>query len=67
MKNFLKYIIEIIFNALMCSTKKTVRAIAWFDRKVVKRYLGLETPMYKLWWKCNMENLQNKINNQVKQ
>lgn len=66
MKSFLKYVVELLGGILMWMLKKLIRSIAWFDRKVVKRYLGFETPIYKFWWKCNMENLQNKINNQLK-
>lgn len=66
MKSFLKYVIELLGGILMWVLKKIIRSIAWFDRKVVKRYLGFETPIYKIWWRNNAECLQNKINNQVK-
>lgn len=66
MKDFLKYATELLGSVLMWFLVKIMRGITWFDRKVIKRYLGIETPIYKLWWKCNVENLQNQINNQVK-
>ena len=66
MKDFLKYVIELIGDVLMWMLKKLIRSIAWFDRKVVKRYLGFETPIYKIWWKSNVERLQDKIDSQMR-
>lgn len=38
-----------------------VRAMLAFDRKVVKRFLNLETPLYKLWWSNHKEHIQRKL------
>lgn len=65
MKDFLEYVIELIVGLLFEIFKKSILAIATFDRKVVKRYTGIETPVYKLWWKHNVKNIQNQINNQI--
>lgn len=38
-----------------------------FDRYILKRYLGIETPLYKAWWRRRSEYFQrrlNKLNNQ---
>lgn len=32
-----------------------------FDRRVIKRYLNLETPLYKLWWKEHCKSIQKKL------
>ena len=34
------------------------RALVWFDRRVIKRYLGVETPLYKAWWREHCEIMQ---------
>lgn len=39
-----------------------IRSVAKFDRKVVKRYLNIETPLYKLWWSVYKEQMQSKLN-----
>lgn len=38
-----------------------VRAIVKFDRFVVKRYLNIETPLYKLWWSNHVVLIQKKL------
>lgn len=35
-----------------------------FDRKVLKRYLNIETPLYRLWHRSNVSNVQNMLNRQ---
>lgn len=34
--------------------------------KSIKRNLGLETPLYKLWWDWNSEDIQKKLDKQIK-
>lgn len=34
--------------------------------KSIKRNTGLETPLYKLWWDWNSENIQKKLDKQHK-
>lgn len=38
-----------------------VRALICID-KSIKRYTGLETPLYKWWWKNNVEYTQRALN-----
>lgn len=52
---------ETIGHILFVILRFVVRAILTFDRKVVKRFLNLETPLYKLWWSCHKEHIQNKL------
>lgn len=33
-----------------------------FDRYVLKRYFGIETPAYKTWWCKHAEETQQKLN-----
>lgn len=41
-----------------------VRAVIKFDRVVVKRYAGVETPLYKIWWAAHSSYMQNKLDMQ---
>lgn len=38
-----------------------VRAACKFDRFVLKRYLGIETPLYKVWWRRRSESIQREL------
>ncbi len=35
--------------------------LTWVARKVWKRYLGIETPLYKIWWKRRIARIQKRI------
>lgn len=32
-----------------------------FDRKVLKRYLNIQTPLYRLWWSNHCQLVQAKL------
>lgn len=38
-----------------------VRTMVKFDRFVVKRYLNIETPLYKFWWSNHAAFVQKKL------
>lgn len=48
---------SILCIILRWTIKKTLK----FDRKVVKRYLHIETPLYRLWWEQHSANMQKKL------
>lgn len=50
-----------IGHILFVMVRFIVRAMLVFDRKVVKRFLNIETPLYKLWWSNHKEYIQNKL------
>ncbi len=50
-----------IGHILFVVLRFVVRSMLSFDRKVVKRFLNLETPLYKLWWSNHVEHIQNKL------
>lgn len=52
---------ETIGHILFVMVRFIVRAMLAFDRKVVKRFLNIETPLYKLWWSNHKEYIQNKL------
>jgi hypothetical protein len=51
-------------KALFRVLKTVVRSTLKFDRYVVKKYVGIETPLYKLWWAYNVQHTQKLINRQ---
>lgn len=50
-----------IGHILFVTVRFIIRAMLAFDRKVVKRFLNIETPLYKLWWSNHVEYIQNKL------
>lgn len=51
-----------IGHILFVVLRFVVRTMLAFDRKVLKRFLNLETPLYKLWWSNHVEYIQKKLN-----
>ncbi len=43
----MKKIEKIVYTTL----RFVVRSILKFDRYVIKAYTGIETPLYKMWWR----------------
>lgn len=37
------------------------RALLWASRKVLKRYFGIETPIYKFWHRNHAAAIQRKL------
>lgn len=46
-------------SAVVCAA--VGKALLWLSRRVWKRYLGIETPLYKWWWKRHSEYMQQKL------
>lgn len=38
-----------------------IKGMLKVDRFVLKRYLNVETPLYKLWWNNHVGLIQNKL------
>lgn len=53
---------KIIGHILFVIVRFVVRTMLAFDRKVLKRFLNLETPLYKIWWSNHVEYIQKKLN-----
>lgn len=41
------------------------RAMLWFDKRVIKRYLGVETPLYRAWWRRHSADTQRRLNDEA--
>ena len=61
MKKFINMALHVIGHVLFVCLKWTVQMMLRFDRKVWKRYLNLETPLYKLWWNNHAKAMQKKL------
>lgn len=57
-KEYLRTIAIVIFIII----RKVVRSWLYFDKQVIKRYIGVETPLYKIWWKNNVRLTQRRLN-----
>lgn len=55
------WVFENLVNSLYYTLRFVVRTLVKLDRFVVKRYLGIETPLYKLWWANHSEAIQRKL------
>ena len=77
MKDFGKYVLALIKRAAIWLIKfigrKAFGLLSWlimtilrFDRCVVKRYLNIETPIYKWWWNNRVRLIQFKLDKQQK-
>lgn len=54
-------ILRAIGNGLVKCIVFTVRFILKFDKKVLKRYFNVETPLYKYWWREHSKCIQRKL------
>lgn len=57
----IKALCAIIGKILFVITKLIVRLLLWVSRKLLKPYLKIETPIYKLWWKHHRTYMQAKL------
>lgn len=59
-------VFHLIAEALVWCVKTYIDAQVRFDRKVLKRYLGIETPLYRLWHERHAVKMQRKLNYESK-
>ena len=63
----MKRALHIIGHVLFVVIRFIIRDLMLrFDRKVLKRYLNIKTPLYKLWWSCHTSAMQLKLNKYYK-
>lgn len=51
-------------DLLVAFLRAIVRGMLHVDRKFWKAYLGIETPLYKLWWAWRAQRNQELLKNQ---
>ncbi len=53
--------LHLVCDILMAICCMIARALLWIAKNFWKRYLGIETPVYKLWWKSHAKSMQKKL------
>lgn len=48
-------------NVIFTMASAVGMAALLFDRRVLKRFLNIETPLYRLWWEAHSANMQRKL------
>lgn len=56
-----KTILRVVGKTVAECCAAVLRGVLKFDRKVLKRHFGIETPLYKFWWRKYAENMQKKL------
>lgn len=51
-------IMHLLCDTVMLVIESVVRLMLWTSRKILKKYLNIETPLYKMWWKNNCKRVQ---------
>lgn len=59
-----KIILQAMVKCLVSIIQAVLRSVLKFDREVLKRYLNIETPLYKIWWNAHALYLQKKLDEQ---
>lgn len=59
-----KIILQAIANGIVKIFSIALNKILKFDKKVLKRYFNIETPLYKIWWNTHALYLQKKLDEQ---
>lgn len=57
-----KIILSAIRDSLINCLGFALKSVLKFDKKILKRYFNIETPLYKLWWEAHSKSLQKKLN-----
>lgn len=59
--NFVDVVANSLSEFVSFLFKKTVFASLWVSKKILKRYLHIELPLYRLWWQQHSEYMQREI------
>lgn len=52
---------ELLQDIIIAVLRTVIKTLLWVAKHVWKRYFGIETPVYKLWWKAHSERMQEKL------
>lgn len=63
-KNLKKNFIGLMKSLGEIVAKSVILTQLKIDRYILFRYFGVETPLYKLWWRCRVENIQRALDAQ---
>ena len=54
-------IFAIAGDIFIATLRVVIKTLLWIAKHIWKRYFGIETPVYKLWWKSHAANMQKKL------
>ena len=52
---------EFIWNIGECIFDSSIKFCLWLSKDVLKRYFGIETALYNIWWAEHCEYMQRKL------
>lgn len=52
---------DLTCDSLVAILRGIVRGLLWIAKNIWKRYFGIETPVYKMWWKAHSQSMQKKL------
>jgi len=55
------YISKLTHDILIVILRIIIKSLLWIAKHFWKRYFGIETPVYKLWWKTHATAMQKKL------
>ncbi len=53
--------LHLLCDILVLIIGKAVRFQLWIDRKIIKKYLQIETPLYRCWHRNYAKSMQRKL------
>lgn len=63
LKKIISYISKLTHDILIAVLRIIIKSLLWIAKHFWKRYFGIETPVYKLWWKAHAVSMQKKLDN----
>ena len=55
------YISKLTHDILIAILRIIIKSLLWIAKHFWKRYFGIETPVYKLWWSSHARMMQKKL------
>lgn len=53
--------LHLVCDTLVYVAEKLIKGQLWIDRKIIKRYLQMETPLYRIWHENHAKRMQHKL------
>lgn len=64
LKNFASAALELVGTLLCAILRVIIKGELHFERYVLKAYLNVEGPLYKIWWRNHAIAMQRKLDNE---
>lgn len=53
--------LHLLCDVLVYIIEKAIKLQLWIDRKIIKRHLQIETPLYRCWHRNHAKSMQRKL------